>query len=148
MSDAEDPGLKLFELYLATTEKVSDRRAQANAWMLSVNGAIVGLYGYLQADKIAIVGPAQKAVWLWAIPAAGALVCLAWAALLASYRQLNRAMFEVLKELERDLPVPPFAREQAIYRAEGRRSLSRVERWIPGCFFLLHAAMLAAAALR
>ena len=88
MSDAKDPKLKLFELYLATAEKVSDRRAQANAWMLSVNGAVVGLYGYLQADKMA-VGPAQKAVWLWAIPAAGALVCLAWAALRASYRQLK-----------------------------------------------------------
>ena len=67
MSEAKDPGLKLFELYLATTEKVSDRRAQANAWMLSVNGAVVGLYGYLQADKAAVVGAAQKAVWLWAI---------------------------------------------------------------------------------
>lgn len=147
MSDAKDPKLKLFELYLATAEKVSDRRAQANAWMLSVNGAIVGLYGYLQVDKAAVVGPAQKAVWLWAIPAAGALVCLAWAALLASYRELNRAKFAVLAELERDLPVPPFTREREVYRANGRRSLSRVERWIPGSFFLLHAAMLAAAAL-
>ena len=140
---------KLFELYLATAEKVSDRRAQANAWMLSVNGAVVGLYGYLQADKAgAVVGAAQRAVWLWAIPAAGALICLAWVALLASYRQINRAKFEVLKELERDLPASLFTREQVIYRAERRRSLSRVERWIPGCFFLLYAAMLAAAALR
>ena len=48
MIGAEAPKLKLFELYLATAEKVSGRRAQANAWMLSVNGAIVGLY--LQAD--------------------------------------------------------------------------------------------------
>lgn len=71
MTDAKDLKLALFELYLATAEKVSDRRAQANAWMLSVNSAIVALYGYLQADKMA-VGAAQKAVWLWAIPAAGA----------------------------------------------------------------------------
>src|SRR5580704_17600110 len=83
MADAEDPKLALFELYLATAEKVSDRRAQANAWMLSVNSAIVALYGYLQSDKIAVSAP-QKAVWLWAIPAAGAIVCLAWSALLAS----------------------------------------------------------------
>jgi hypothetical protein len=54
-------------------------------WMLSVNSAIV-LYGYLQADKMA-VGAAQKAVWMWAIPAAGAIVCLAWAALLTSNRK-------------------------------------------------------------
>ena len=42
MSDEKDPRLKLFELYLATAEKVSDRRAQANSWMPSVNGAVVG----------------------------------------------------------------------------------------------------------
>ena len=31
VSDAKDPKLKLFELYLATAEKVSDRRAQAGS---------------------------------------------------------------------------------------------------------------------
>jgi hypothetical protein len=53
--------------------------------MLSVNSAIVALYGYIQAEKMA-VGAAQKAVWLWAIPAAGMIVCIASIALLTSYR--------------------------------------------------------------
>jgi hypothetical protein len=140
----DDQKLALFELYLATAEKVSDRRAQANAWMLSVNSAIVALYGYLQADKMA-VGAAQKAVWLWAIPAAGAIVCLAWAALLTSYRKLNRAKFTVLTEIEADLPVALFTREREAYRRDRRRSLSNIERLIPGCFALLHAVMLVAA---
>jgi hypothetical protein len=51
--------------------------------MLSVNSAIVALYGYLQADKMA-VSAAQKGLWLWAIPAAGMIVCVAWIALLTS----------------------------------------------------------------
>ena len=144
MTDAKDPKLALFELYLATAEKVSDRRAQANAWMLSVNSAIVALYGYLQADKMA-VGAAQKAVWLWAIPAAGAIVCLAWVALLTSYRKLNRAKFTVLTEVEADLPVALFTRERETYRRDRRRSLSNVERLIPGCFALLYAVMFVAA---
>jgi hypothetical protein len=63
----------MFEVHLARAEKVSDRRAQAHSWMLSVNSAIVGLYGYLQSDKMAAP---QKMVWLWAIPAAGPIVCL------------------------------------------------------------------------
>ena len=146
MSDPEAAKLRLFELYLATAEKVSDRRAQANAWMLSVNGAVVGLYGYLQADKVA-VGSAKE-VWLWAIPTAGAIVCLAWTALLDSYRRLDRAKFAVLAELEVDLPVPPFTREREIYSAGGRTALSQIERWIPACFFLLHAVMFAAAVPR
>jgi hypothetical protein len=144
VTDAKDPKLALFELYVATAEKVSDRRAQANAWMLSVNSAIVALYGYLQADKMA-VSAAQKGVWLWALPAAGAIVCLAWVALLTSYRKLNRAKFAVLTEIEADLPVAPFTREREAYRRDRRRSLSNIERLIPGCFALLYAVMLLAA---
>lgn len=144
MTDSKDPILAIFELYLATAEKVSDRRAQANSWMLSVNSAIVALYGYLQSDKMAI-GATQKMVWLCAIPAAGAIVCLAWWALLTSYRQLNRAKFEVLAELEANFPVSPIARERQIYEKHGRRSFNQIERLIPGCFVVLYAIMVVAA---
>lgn len=146
MPETKDPKLALFELYLATAEKVSDRRAQANAWMLSVNSAIVALYGYLQADKMAVDAD-QKAVWLWAIPAGGAIVCLAWAALLASYRKLNRAKFEVLMQLEKDLPVSLFTLERDAYQRDKRKSLSHIETAIPSCFFMLYAVMLGAAIL-
>jgi hypothetical protein len=144
MPDAKDPRLAVFELYLATAERVSDRRAQANAWMLSVNSAVVALCGYLQTDKLAVPG-GQKAVWLWAIPAAGAIVCLAWVVLLTSYRKPNRVKFAVPQEIEADLPVQPFKREREVYTLDRRRSLSYVETAIPCCFALLYAAMLIAA---
>jgi len=35
MTAKDDPKFALYELFVATAEKVSDRRAQANAWMLS-----------------------------------------------------------------------------------------------------------------
>jgi hypothetical protein len=95
MTDAKDSKIALFELYLATAEKVSDRRAQANAWMLSVNSAIVALYGYLQADKMAI-GAVQKVVWLWAIPAADAIVRLAWAALLTTPKLCKKPLSQFI----------------------------------------------------
>jgi hypothetical protein len=147
VAEGKDPRLALIELYLATAEKVSDRRAAANAWMLSVNSAIVALYGYLAADKLAVPA-AQKSVWLWAIPAAGAIVSAAWMVLLTSYRQLNRAKFGVLQELEKDLPAQPFARERVLYSRERRRSLSTIETAIPLCFLALYAAILAAALTR
>ena len=141
MADGKDSKLAMFELFLATAEKVSDRRAQANSWMLSVNSAIVALYGYIQSDKMA-VGVPPKAVWLWAIPAGGAIVCLAWAALLASYRKLNSAKYTVLAELEADLPASPFTRERQIYKEDGRRSFSQIEILIPASFVLLYIIML------
>ena len=88
---------------------------------------------------------AQKAIWLWAIPAAGVIVCAAWAALLASYRELNRAKFAVLA---RGSARSAFTREREIYKIDKRTSLSQIERWIPACFILLYATMLAAAFLR
>jgi hypothetical protein len=109
--------------------------------MLSVNSAIVALYGYIQSDKMA-VGVPPKAVWLWAIPAGGAIVCLAWAALLASYRKLNSAKYTVLAELEADLPASPFTRERQIYKEDGRRSFSQIEILIPASFVLLYIIML------
>ncbi|MFY9956442.1 RipA family octameric membrane protein [Bradyrhizobium sp.] len=140
VSDAKDPKLVLFELYLATAEKVSDRRAQANAWMLSVTSAIVTLYGYLETDKLS-VPTGQKTVWLWAIPAAGVLVCIAWSALLTSYRQLNRAKFAVLQKIEADLPLQPFTREREAYMCDRRRSRTYIETAIPSCFVLLYIAV-------
>ena len=146
MSDA-DPNFALYELYLGTAEKISDRRANTNSWMLTVNSAIVALYGYLQADKFS-VNEGQKAVWLLAIPAAGLIVCVAWRALLESYRQLNRAKFEVLQKLEGLFPVQPFTREQEIYRIHRRKGLAAVERSIPACFFFLYMVILSAAIFR
>jgi hypothetical protein len=146
LADEIDPKLKVFELYLATAEKVSDRRAAANAWMLSVNSAIVALYGYLGAHKLSVPVP-QKGVWLWAIPAAGAIVAVAWAVLLTSYRQLNRAKFAVLQEMEKDLPAQPFTKERAHYKRNRRRPLSKIETAIPLCFLVLYVGIIAAAAL-
>jgi hypothetical protein len=137
MPDAKDPRLALFELYLGTAEKVSDRRAQANGWMLSVNSAIVALYGYLQADKTPLTS-APKPLWLWAIPKAGAIASLAWASLLTSYRKLNHAKFAVLKKMESSLgDVAPFHEEEELYKKEKRRSLAVVESLVPICFLLL-----------
>ena len=58
---------------------------------------------------------------------------------------MNRAKFTVLREIEADLPVALFTRERETYRRDRRRSLSNVERLIPGCFALLYAVMLVAA---
>jgi hypothetical protein len=113
VTDAKDPKLALFELYLATAEKVSDRRAQANSWMLSVNSAIVALLRLSAADKMA-VSAGQEGVWLWAIPAAGAVVCMAWSALLASYRKLNRAKFRPVAARSRSANPTIYARARII----------------------------------
>ena len=129
MTNGQDSKFAMFELYLGTAEKVADRRAQANSWMLSVNSGIVALDGFLKSVNIAL-------------PVAGVITCVAWALLLKSYREINRAKFQVLSDLEPDLPASPITSELQIYDKEGRLSLSLVESLIPGCFGLLYIILL------
>ena len=126
---------ELYKLYLTTAERVSDRRAAANVWMLSVNSAIVAFQ--------ALVG--GNPAWAWAMPVAGVLVCIAWANLLASYRQLNTAKFQVLHEIEVDFAIPMFQREEMHYRATGRWPLSSIELLIPLAFIALYLIVIVAA---
>ncbi len=148
MIDLDDPitretseqNFKLYELYVATAEAVSERRAAANKWMLTVNSAITGLYGYLALGKYS-APEEHHVIWLIAIPCAGAIVCLAWAAMLASYRKLNAAKFKVIHAIEKDLSVAPFLMEQEIYQTLGRRPLSQVEKAVPFAFIALYAAL-------
>ncbi|MEL6477885.1 MAG: hypothetical protein AAFR17_11215 [Pseudomonadota bacterium] len=134
---------ELYKLYLATAEKVSDRRGQANQWLLSVNSALIGLYGYLGARG----GPGsadEAALWRLAIPACGVLVCLSWAALLGSYRRLNAAKFKVLQEIEAGFETPALTREQEHYKAAGRSRLSQVEAVVPWSFAVLYSGLIGA----
>jgi hypothetical protein len=135
--------LALYRLYLDTAEKASDRRLQANTWMLSVNSAVVALYGYLGAGSGPSAGN-DRGVWLWAIPATGIIVCVAWAALLESYRKVNAAKYRVLQDMERGFSPRLFTDEWTYYSKEKRTSLSHIEMWIPVAFALLYFLILGA----
>lgn len=142
-ADAADAHLlDIYRLYLATAERVSDRRAAANTWLLSVNAAIVGFHGFL------VQAAPGSPRWPLAIAFAGLIVCLAWAGLIASYRKLNAAKFTVLQEMEARLGLAPFTREEAVYRALGRQPLTRLELAMPTAFALLFAALIGATLVR
>lgn len=139
---SESAVFQLYKLYLSTAEKTSDRRGTANQWLLSVNSAIVGLYGFIAQGKS--VGDASlEEVWRWAIPFAGILACVTWAALLSSYAKLNEAKFKVLQDLERSLPAQVFANEETHYKADNRLDLSKLEVLIPWSFVALYALLMA-----
>ncbi|MEM6387468.1 MAG: hypothetical protein AAF668_15180 [Pseudomonadota bacterium] len=143
MSDAKAPStFELYELYLSTIEKISDRRSSANQWLLSVNSAIVGLYGYISASR-AVGGEDMLEIWRWAIPIAGLATAFTWMSLLSSYRKLNRAKFTVLRTLEEELPNQLFKDEEAAYMADRRRDLSAFETAVPWIFALLYLAFIA-----
>jgi len=149
---AADPLLEVYKMTVEMADRVSARRATANAFFLTLNSALLatlgilrpatgGAQGVMTADRFGLV----------LLSLAGLILSLTWWALLRSYRQLNRAKFRVIGALERELPVAPFGDEWKYL--EGDRSsrpwaryleLGQAERIVP----LVYAALYVAAGVR
>lgn len=143
MTGDQQPDQRVLEIYKLTVEmadRVSARRAGANAYFITVQGALVAALGFLASRS-----PAVHDRYLTAIAVVGMITSVTWFLLLRSYRDLNRAKFKVISDIEKELPIHPFADEwvdlkrDPVPRWRGRYAeLSTVERTIPALFGLVN----------
>ena|SRR5215217_8021709 len=132
---ATEQYLELYKLAVEMADRVSARRATANAFFLTVNTAL-----------LAFVSSGVEDVF-WVVALAGIALSGAWWVLLKSYRDLNEAKFDVITEMEKNLEAQVFGDEWE--RLERRRESWRgryaefgaVERFVPLIFALLYAAV-------
>ena len=110
--------LEQYKLYMELIDRVSQRRATANNWLLSVNAFLITLYGLHPAND-------QRDLWRVGIPVAGILVSLSWLMLIRSYRALNRIKCDLVHEIEDHLPLALFAREWDLAEQGEARSTGR-----------------------
>ena len=131
--------LDIYKQYLNSAEKIIDRRQSTNSFFLTVNTALIALTGYLQ------LGGGGASQYYSIVSIAGMVLCMTWYLLIRSYRELNRAKFDVIDAMEQHLPAAPFHTEwQIIQKSEiGSRylSFSRVEGVVPWVFLALHAVV-------
>jgi hypothetical protein len=123
-----------YRLYVASAEKISERRVSANNYLLTVNAFLVTLYGLLAASQ-------YKSYWTILVPVAGVLVSLTWHRIITSYRDLNTVKFKVIHELEQHMPAALYDYEwQKAEEGRGKayRPLSHLERWVPIIFMVLY----------
>lgn len=146
------PDLRVMEAYKLAVEmadRVSARRATANAFFLTVNTTLVAVVGMYKETPGSTLLPV-------AVCAAGLAVATCWWFLLRNYRKLNEAKFVVINRIEAEyLPVKPFSDEWEVLSGKdapkkrlariraGLRQLGNVERVIPIVFGLLYVMLLA-----
>lgn len=125
--------LEQYKLYVEMADQVSHRRSAANNYMVTVNASLVTLYGLASS----VAGSGKQGLWIYAVPAAGVLACLAWVAVIRSYRDINTAKFKVIHEMEKRLPAALFAFEWQI-AGEGKSEeywpTSHIEQIVPWVF--------------
>lgn len=137
--------LDLYKVAVEMADRVSARRTGANAFFLTLHGGLAATVGILGQSSRA----AQSKDWVYLLfaPIAGLALSGAWYLLLRSYRDLNRAKFAVITEMEHNLPARIFAKEWEQLKkdpVEGWRGRyaeqGTVERVVPAIFALLYIA--------
>ena len=116
-NEATDTILALYNSSVEMTDRTSARRAGANSFFLTLNTALAALVGIVSsARKPPPHGnlPTFDAFGLVLTAVAGIILALAWRALLKYYRRLNSAKFDVINELEKQLPARPYTDEWKI----------------------------------
>ncbi len=140
MADGERDGvLEIYKLTVEMADRLSGRRAIANTFLLSVQSALVAATG---SDSLADAP----------VAGAGMLLAASWWVLLRSYRDLNDAKFQVICEMEKELPVQAYSAEWKTLKKDPVKpwrpryaELGTVERIVPVAFFALNAVILARA---
>lgn len=132
----------IFEQYrimIESTDKISDKRATANQFFLSVITFLVSIIGI-------VTGFGNQEMWIfggWIIflSLTGIILTLFWYRILESYQQLNKRKFVIIHMIEKHLPLRLFDFEWKIL-GEGKNPktyhpLTQLEKWVPLLFIML-----------
>lgn len=124
--------LEQYKLYVEMADRVSSRRAQTNRFYISLLSILLALLSI-----VAGVGAFTEFLnmTMLAIASLGIVLCALWWVNIRSYRQLNSGKFQVIHEMEKQLPIAAYDKEWEILgrgKQVGRYlKLTQVEQWIP-----------------
>ena len=126
--------LEQYKLYVQSAENVSARRVSSGRYLLTVNAALVALYGFQSTNP-------SQIYWLIPVSVVGIIVSILSFNIIKSHSDLNKVKFEVILKLEQHLPAALYDYEWQIVK-EGRgnkyRPVSYIEMGIPLVFLALH----------
>ena len=129
--------LEQYKLYVQSAENVSARRIASSRYLLTINAALVALYGLQSANF-------GQGYWTLLIPIIGIPVSLLWYLIIKSHADLNTVKFKVIHELEQHTPAAVFKHEWRLAE-EGQgteyRAVTKIEKWIPILFTVLHVVL-------
>lgn len=124
--------LEQYKLYVEMSDRVSSRRVQTASLYTSVLSALLALLS-ITSNKELFQG--SQSFVLFTTASLGLCLCLAWAANINSYKQLNSLKFKVIHEMEDFLPFPCYDREWKILKEDKNRRryfrLTAIEQYIP-----------------
>ncbi len=132
--------LEQYKMYVASSDKISERRGRANVFFLTLQTSIFTVIGFLVEDwDQSLADGVRYTPEIAFLAITGVLSCYTWFRLINSYKQLNTAKFKVIERMEESLPCGPYVKEEWRELGEGKdpkiyRPLTNVERALPLIF--------------
>lgn len=131
--------LEQYKLYVQSADNVSARRIASSNYLLTINTAIIALYGVIASTW-------GHSAFVMLIPVVGIGVSALWWLIIVLHSDLNEIKFEVvIPELEQHLPAALYQYEwQMIKRRKGKlyNPVTSIESRIPFAFILLHISLI------
>lgn len=138
---------ELYKLAVEMADRISARRTAANAFFITVQGALASLLGF--AVKTFDPAPTTQNLGTIFFCVIGIVLSYTWAVLIKSYRDLNGAKFNVILEMEKNLSAAPFGDEWKYLKkdpvSKWRKryaELTSVEKNIPWTFAAIYLFVL------
>ena len=95
-----------YKIYIESAEKISDRRLETNKFFLTLNTAVIGLFGFIEAKN-----PGQITFVLTLGSFVGVIISYYWFRIIESYKGLNTGKFKVVHMIEKRLPLSLYETE-------------------------------------
>lgn len=130
--------LEEYKIFVSLADKTSVRRGQASKFYISVLSALFALLSLIIEREIVTI---SQPILLFGMSILGLAICLTWYLNIQSYKQLNSLKFQVLHEMEEQLPFRCFTREWEILKLQNQKKnrnnyvrLTTVEGFTPLIF--------------
>jgi arsenate reductase-like glutaredoxin family protein len=137
-STSKENYLELYKLMLSSSENLIQRRQKTSAFFITVIGSLLAIAGFLV--KTGAINNKSYGI-LYGFSVVGLLLCNSWRNLIDNYGKLNKAKFDVILRLEKELGAQVYTAEWIALgkgiRPQKYKSFTSTEKNVPLYFGIL-----------
>ncbi len=141
-SENNTDAFELYKLMIESSESLIQRRQKTNAFFITAIGSLLAIAGLLV--KTGAISSGSVGI-LYGFSVVGLLLCNSWRNLIDNYGKLNKAKFDVILRLEKDLTAKIYSAEWVSLgkglRPGKYKSFTSTEKNVPLFFGLLIMAL-------
>jgi hypothetical protein len=132
----QDHLLEQYKIYVEMTDRSSSRRNQVNNFYISMLSSLLAFIALVtNKDIVQFKNSNFQSIAFLSVGVLGTILCLIWYINIQSYKHLGSSKFQVIHELEKQMPFPCYDKEWDFLKKDkqyrGYLTQTSVERSLP-----------------